>query len=227
MLKKLIATGLLLVFLLTFAFAFSACSTQAVAYSSGSRGEKVKEIQTKLKQWGYYKGNVDGIYGPSTVSAVKAFQKKHGITADGIVGSKTAEKIGISLTESSGGSSASASDTTSDVYLLARVVYGEARGESYKGQVAVAAVVLNRVKSSEFPNTIAKVVYQPKAFTIVEDGQINLTPDETALRAAKDAMNGYDPTGGAVFYYNPDKTSDKFMWSRPVITVIGNHRFCK
>ncbi len=123
--------------------------------------------------------------------------------------------------------SAASSTTSSDVYLLAKVVYGESRGESYTGKVAVAAVVLNRVESSSFPNTIAGVVYQNGAFSIVADGQINLNPDDVALSAARDAMNGWDPSGGALFYYNPSKTTNSWMLSKPVICTIGDHVFCK
>jgi N-acetylmuramoyl-L-alanine amidase len=193
----------------------------AAALKFGSSGDVVKEIQQRLKDWGYYKGKVDGYYGKETENAVIAFQKKHKITIDGIVGSQTAEKLGVSL--SSGGSSATSG---SDVYLLAQLVYAEARGEPYKGQVAVAAVVLNRVESSKFPNSIAKVIYQPRAFSVVDDGQINLAPDQTALSAARDAINGWDPAGGALFYYNPNTATSAWIWSRPVIVVIGNHKFC-
>jgi N-acetylmuramoyl-L-alanine amidase len=172
----------------------------AAALKFGSSGDVVKEIQQRLKDWGYYKGKVDGYYGKETENAVIAFQKKHKITIVGIVGSQTAEKLGVSL--SSGGSSATSG---SDVYLLAQLVYAEARGEPYKGQVAVAAVVLNRVENSKFPNSIAKVIYQPRAFSVVDDGQINLAPDQTALSAARDAINGWDPAGGALFYITPTR----------------------
>ena len=156
---------------------------------------------------------------------LQAFQKKQGLKVDGIVGTETAKKMGIQLKgKDSGGGSR---DDKGDVYLLARVVYGEARGEPYKGKVAVASVVLNRVESSLFPNSVSKVVYQKNAFSIVADGQINYTPDQDALKAARDAMNGWDPSGGAIFYYNPDKTKNEFIRSRKVITVIGSHRFCK
>lgn len=222
--KKRKVTICMLAMILAIMVAISACSVAAISYSFGSSGQKVKDIQTRLKSWGFYNGSIDGIYGSATTAAVKWFQRNNGITADGIVGSVTAEKMGIAL-----GSSASSvtSGTTSDIYLLARVIYGEARGEPYKGQVAIAAVVLNRVDSSSFPNTIAKVVYQEGAFSIVQDGQINLAPDDTAIRAAKDAMNGYDPTGGALFYYNPKKTTNAYMLAKPVTLIIGNHNFCR
>jgi len=194
----------------------------AVAYMFGSSGDQVSEIQQRLKDWGYYSGNVDGNYGKATEDAVIWFQENNGITIDGIVGSETAEKLGISI--SSGGSSASGS--SSDVYLLAQLVYAESRGEPYKGQVAVAAVVLNRVESSKFPNSIADVIYQSGAFDVVADGQINLAPDQTALSAARDAVNGWDPSGGALFYYNPNTATSGWIWSRPVIVVIGDHKFC-
>lgn len=203
---------------------FCSCTTvPAASFKVGSSGEAVREIQQRLKDWGYYKGEVDGKYGLETQDAVIAFQKKHGIAVDGKVGTQTAAKLGV---EPPGGSSGGGGHSN-DVYLLARLVYGEARGETYTGQVAVAAVVLNRVESSLFPNSIAKVIYQSGAFSVVDDGQINLAPDRDALSAARDAMNGWDPSGGALFYYNPDKTSNRYIRSRPVITSIGEHVFCK
>ena len=197
----------------------------------GSRGEEVRTIQTKLKRWGYYKGNVDGIYGSQTQEAVKYFQRKNGLTVDGIAGTKTLQAMGIynsSGNSSSGSSNNSSSSTNSnDLNLLSRLVYGEARGEPYTGQVAVAAVVLNRVKSSSFPNTIAGVIYQSGAFDVVADGQINLTPNETAKKAAQDALNGWDPTNGAIYYFNPSTANNKWIWSRPRTVTIGKHRICK
>lgn len=193
----------------------------------GSRGDLVKTVQTKLKRWGYYTGSVDGIYGSQTKSAVKYFQRKNGLTVDGIVGKETLSALGISSSALSGNSSSGSvgNYSSADVALLARVVYGEARGESYTGQVAVAAVVLNRIKSSSFPNTVSAVVYQPYAFTCVADGQINYTPNQTAYNAAKDAINGWDPTGGAIYYYNPKTATSAWIYSRKVTTTIGNHVF--
>lgn len=191
----------------------------------GSRGEEVRQIQTKLKRWGYYKGNIDGIYGSQTQSAVRWFQSKNGLAVDGIAGKNTLAAMGIfNSSSSSGGSSSSNSN---DLNLLARVVYSEARGEPYTGQVAVAAVVLNRVKSSSFPNSISGVVYQKGAFDAVADGQINLSPNATAKKAAQDALNGWDPSYGAVYYFNPSTATNKWIWSRPMTTTIGRHRFCK
>ena len=189
----------------------------------GSRGSEVRTIQEKLKRWGYYSGSVDGIYGSQTVSAVKKFQKKNGLSVDGIAGTQTLKAMGIT----SNSSSSSSSNNSSNVNLLARVVYGEARGEPYTGQVAVAAVVLNRVKSSKFPNTISGVVYQSGAFDAVADGQINMTPDTTAKKAAQDALNGWDPSYGAIYYFNPSTATNKWIWSRPMTVTIGKHRFCK
>ena len=189
----------------------------------GSRGTEVRTIQEKLKRWGYYSGSVDGIYGSQTVSAVKSFQKKNRLTVDGIAGTQTLKAMGIT----SSSSSSSSSNNSSNVNLLARVVYGEARGEPYTGQVAVAAVVLNRVKSSKFPNTISGVVYQSGAFDAVADGQINMTPDTTAKKAAQDALNGWDPSYGAIYYFNPSTATNKWIWSRPMTVTIGKHRFCK
>lgn len=189
----------------------------------GSRGAEVSQIQTKLKRWGYYKGNVDGIYGSQTLSAVKYFQRTNGLTADGIAGTQTLKAMGIT----SSSSSSSSSSSNSNLNLLSRLVYSEARGEPYTGQVAVASVVLNRVKSSSFPNTISGVIYQRGAFDAVSDGQINLAPNSTATKAAQDALNGWDPSYGAIYYFNPNTATSAWIWSRPLTVTIGNHRFCK
>ena len=191
----------------------------------GSRGSEVTTIQKKLKRWGYYNGNVDGIYGSQTVSAVKYFQRKNKLKVDGIAGKQTLEAMGIF--NLNGNSSGSSSSNSNDLNLLARVIYGEARGEPYNGQVAVGAVVLNRVKSSSFPNTISGVIYQSGAFDAVKDGQINLTPNSTAKKAAQDALNGWDPSLGAIYYFNPRTATNKWIWSRPMTITIGRHRFCK
>ena len=190
----------------------------------GSRGSEVTQIQTKLKRWGYYNGNIDGIYGSQTLEAVKYFQRKNGLKVDGIAGEQTLKAMGI-MTSSS--NSTGSTTNSSDLNLLSRLIYGEARGESYTGQVAVGAVVLNRVKSSSFPNTIAGVIYQSGAFDVVSDGQINLTPNSTAKKAAQDALNGWDPTYGAIYYFNPSTATNKWIWSRPMTVTIGKHRFCK
>ena len=190
----------------------------------GSRGSEVMQIQTKLKRWGYYTGNIDGIYGSQTLAAVKYFQRKNGLTVDGIAGTKTLQAMGIYTSSSSSSSSA---NNSSNLNLLARLVYGEARGEPYTGQVAVAAVVLNRVKSSSFPNTVSGVIYQAGAFSVVSDGQINLTPNQTAYNAARDALNGWDPSYGSIYYFNPNTATSSWIWSRPHVITIGNHRFCK
>ena len=203
---------------------YSEKNTVEVLSKYGSRGEEVRQIQTKLKRWGYYNGNVDGIYGSQTQEAVRYFQRKNGLTVDGIAGPATLKAMGI---YSSSLSSSSSSSNSSNLNLLARIIYGEARGEPYTGQVAVGAVVLNRVKSSSFPNTISGVIYQSGAFDAVRDGQINLTPDSTAKKAAQDALNGWDPTYGAIYYFNPATATNKWIWSRPMTVTIGNHRFCK
>ena len=193
----------------------------AVLSQLGSRGQEVRSIQTKLKSLGFYNGAVDGIYGTGTQKAVRAFQKSVGITADGIAGQKTLLYLGLGSGTFSGGQSGS------DLTLLAKLIAAEARGESYTGQVAVGAVVLNRVAHASFPDTIAGVIYQRGAFSCVNDANWNVSPNATSRKAAQDAMNGWDPSGGAIYYYNPAKTTNAFMWSRPVIVVIGNHRFCK
>lgn len=191
-----------------------------VIYTATTTSEN-KVIQQRLKKWGYYTGEIDGILGPKSIAAIKRFQKNNGLAVDGIVGPKTAAKIGITLTSSSSG----VKQSSSDLYLLAKCIYAEARGESYKGQVAVGAVILNRVKSPDFPNTIAGVIYQPWAFTAVNDGQINLEPNQTAYNAAKDAMNGWDPTYGCLYYYNPATATSKWIFSRQQVVKIGKHVF--
>ncbi len=211
--------------LLSYNLFFRSGSSEVEALSKyGSRGEEVRQIQTKLKRWGYYNGNIDGIYGTQTLNAVKYFQRKNGLTVDGIAGSKTLAAMGIMTSSNSSGSSA---NNSNDLNLLARLIYAESRGEPYTGQVAVGAVVLNRVKSSSFPNTISGVIYQSGAFSVVNDGQINLTPNETAKKAAQDALNGWDPTYGALYYFNPKTATNSWIWSRPLTVQIGNHRFCK
>lgn len=187
----------------------------------GSQGDEVRRIQKKLKSLGYYKGAVDGVYGTGTQKAVRSFQKSCGLTADGIAGPKTIRYLGLE------GSSSGGSYSNSDVTLLAKLIAAEARGESYTGQVAVGAVVLNRVDHASFPDTIAGVIYQKGAFSCVNDSNWSVTPNSTSLKAARDCINGWDPSGGAIYYYNPRKTSNSFMHSRPVITVIGSHRFCR
>ena len=184
----------------------------------GSRGSEVRQIQTLLQGYGVYNGAIDGIYGTKTREAVRIFQRYNGLTVDGIAGPQTLKKMGIS---------SSTSSSSNNVNLLARLIHGEARGEPYVGQVAVGAVVLNRVKSSSFPNSIAGVIYQAGAFDAVSDGQINLTPNQTAINAATDALNGWDPSYGSIYYFNPNTATNKWIWSRPHTVTIGKHRFCK
>ena len=209
--------------LMTFALFFSFVRADAAVVAWGDKGDQVTLIQQKLKQYGYFSGTVDGVFGKQTYDAVVWFQRKNGLKVDGAVGESTAAALGITLT----GSVSAASYNESETYLLGRLVHGEARGEPYVGKVAVAAVVLNRVKSPSFPNTISGVIYQSGAFDAVSDGQINLTPDEDSLRAARDALNGWDPTGGCLFYYNPATSTNQWMLSKPVLLTIGNHSFFK
>ncbi len=205
--------------------AFSDSSQGSYAVSRlGSTGSEVKSIQKKLSSLGYYNGSVDGIYGQATKSAVTAFQRNCGITADGICGNQTLLYLGLG---GSGGSSNSTSYSNSDVELLGKLISAEARGESYEGQVAVGAVVLNRVKHPSFPDSISGVIYQNGAFSCVNDSNWYAAIADSARRAAIDALNGWDPSGGAIYYYNAKKTTNSFMHSRPVIKVIGDHRFCK
>jgi N-acetylmuramoyl-L-alanine amidase len=209
-----LAVGIFLLATMQIAFA------QVVAW--GSQGDQVSTVQKKLKQWGYYDGSVTGYFGQDTYNAVVLFQRKNGLKADGVVGATTAAALGITL---AGGAVSVGSFNESEVYTLARLINGEARGEPYIGQVAVGAVVLNRVKSPSFPNTVSGVVYQPGAFDAVIDGQINLQPGQDSIRAARDAMNGWDPTGGALYYYNPATATSNWIWTRQITLSIGRHNF--
>ena len=199
-------------------------AVEAASYKKGSSGAVVTQIQTKLKSWGYYTGTVDGIYGSGTERAVRAFQQKNGLTVDGKAGGQTLAAMGLSAGGGNSGGSGGAS--SSQVDLLARLISAEARGEPYSGQVAVGAVVLNRIKHPAFPNTLSGVIYQSGAFTCITDGQFNQPVAESAYRAARDALNGVDPSGGAIYYFNPSTATSSWIWSRPLITVIGKHRFC-
>ena len=217
--RRRLAWSLALLFAVNIAVISLAQQAQAATYRQGSTGEQVRIIQTKLKNWGYYDGAVDGIFGSGTAEAVRDFQRKNGLTADGIVGPATLKALGMST-----GGGGSGQEST--VELLARVISAEARGEPYSGQVAVGAVILNRVEHPSFPNTVAGVVYQPGAFTCMVDGQIDQPVADSAYRAARDALNGADPSGGAIYYFNPSTATSAWIWSRPLIKVIGSHRFC-
>jgi len=216
--RQLMALGLVLVMMA----ALLALPVSAAVYRKGASGATVRTIQQKLRQWGYYDGAVDGIYGSETTEAVRYFQKKNGLTADGVCGRATLQALGIST-----GGSAAGAGQKNDLYLLAKMISAEARGEPYIGQVAVGAVILNRVRHPSFPNTIAGVLYQPGAFTALTDGQFQLEPEAECRRAAQDAMNGWDPSGGAIYYYNPAKSTSDWIFSRETIAVIGKHVFAK
>ena len=197
----------------------------AEAVTFGSQGDTVREIQKALKYNGYYNGEIDGIFGDNTKTAVMNFQRDSGLKADGIVGEKTLSALGINKSANTQtGSYGSLNEA--DFNLLARIISAEARGEPYMGQVAVGAVILNRVEHPSFPNTIAGVIYQPGAVSCLYDGQVNAAGSDSAYKAAREAVNGSDPSGGAIYYYNPVKSTNKWIFSRPVITVIGAHRFC-
>ena len=195
-------------------------SAMAASYKRGSTGSVVTQIQKKLSAWGYYDGAVDGVYGSRTEAAVRYFQEKNGLTVDGKAGDQTLAAMGI--TTAGPVQSAAAGDTA----LLARLISAEARGESYEGQVAVGAVVMNRIAHPSFPNTLSGVIYQRGAFSCLNDGQFDQPVAQSAYSAARDAMNGYDPTGGAIYYFNPATATSKWIWSRPLIVTIGKHRFC-
>ena len=216
--KKLCAALAVLLFLNIAIIGF-AQRADAVTYKQGSTGSVVTQIQQKLRNWGYYSGSVDGIYGSKTVSAVKYFQRSNGLSVDGKCGPSTLAALGINVSETS-------QSNSGDVDLLARLISAEARGEPYTGQVAVGAVVLNRVASPAFPNTMSGVIYQSGAFTCLQDGQFWGSVADSAYKAARDAINGWDPSGGAIYYFNPNTATSSWIWSRPVITVIGKHKFC-
>lgn len=220
--RKKLVLALAVIFAVNIFIIALAQRASAEIYKKGSGGAVVSEIQTRLKNWGYYNGAVDGVYGSQTEKAVRWFQEKNGLNTDGQVGDQTLAALGMSVSgESSGGSSGSGS-----LDLLARLISAEARGEPYEGQVAVGAVVLNRVEHPSFPNSIAEVIYQPGAFSCLDDGQFDEPVAESAYRAARDAMNGWDPTYGAIYYFNPVTATSKWIWSRPLIVNIGKHRFC-
>ena len=226
--KRLCALLCTILLLNTLVLAF-AQSALAVSYRQGDSGSAVTTIQTKLKRWGYFDGPVDGIYCSKTSKAVRSFQRKNGLTADGVAGPATLKALGMEQTSQNSGSSqtgSSGGNASGDVALLAKVISAEARGEPYDGQVAVGAVILNRIAHPSFPNTLAGVVYEPGAFTCMVDGQIDQPIASSAYQAARDALNGADPSGGAIYYFNPVTATSAWIWSRPLLTVIGKHRFC-
>lgn len=215
---------LFIVNILLFTLMSSLLHARAAVYSWGSQGTMVTRIQTNLKKWGYYKGAVDGVFGTETSHAVQTFQRRNGLKVDGIVGPRTLAALGLGSAAPSG---SAASSNSSNLYLLARIISAEARGEPYEGQVAVGAVVLNRVRHPSFPNTLSGVIYQNGAFSAIADGQFDQPISSQAYQAARDALNGWDPSGGAIYYYNPAKTTNTWIYSRPVIKRIGNHVFAK
>ena len=218
--KKRLVLALALIFAVNIFIIALAQKASADLYKKGSSGATVSEIQSRLKNWGYYSGSVDGVYGSQTEEAVRWFQQKNGLQVDGQVGDLTLAALGMTPKGNSGGAQGG------DLNLLARLISAEARGEPYEGQVAVGAVVLNRVRHPSFPDTLAGVIYQTDAFTAVSDGQFDQPVAESAYRAAQDALNGNDPSGGALYYFNPATATSAWIWSRPLIVTIGNHRFC-
>ena len=218
--QKKIILAAALIFAVNILIIALAQSAEASVYKRGSSGATVTQIQTRLKSWGYYSGSVDGVYGSETERAVKYFQRTNGLSADGQTGDRTLAALGIY--EQSGASSAA----SGDVYLLARLISAEARGEPYIGQVAVGAVVLNRIDHPSFPNSLSGVIYQSGAFSCIDDGQFDQPIADSAYRAAREALAGSDPTGGAIYYFNPATATSKWIWSRPQMLTIGSHIFC-
>lgn len=219
--RKLII-ALAVIFALNIAVIALAEAANAETYRRGDTGSTVEEIQTRLSDWGYYSGSVDGIYGSATEKAVRWFQESNGLTVDGLAGPATLEALGLPT----GNSYTPGEDDSGALALLARLISAEARGEPYAGQVAVGAVVLNRVEHPSFPNTIAEVIYQPGAFSCLMDGQWDEPVADSAWNAARDALAGVDPSGGAIYYFNPATATSAWIWSRPEILTIGNHKFC-
>lgn len=218
--RKRLCMALSVVFLVNIAVILLAQTAQAASYKRGSTGSVVSEIQQRLLDWGYYDGEVDGIYGSRTEAAVTLFQQKNGLTVDGKVGAETLEALGLptgSVTQDS---------SSGDLALLARLISAEARGESYEGQVAVGAVVMNRIEHPSFPNTMAGVIYQKGAFSCLDDGQFDQPVADSAYQAAREALAGSDPSGGAIYYFNPETATNAWIWSREEIVTIGKHRFC-
>lgn len=222
--RRKLVLALALIFAVNIFIIALAQRASAELYKKGSGGPTVTEIQTRLKNWGYYSGEVDGVYGSRTEKAVRWFQQKNGLSADGQVGDLTLAALGIPTSGGAGESGNSGGSGSLD--LLARLISAEARGEPYEGQVAVGAVVLNRVNHPSFPSSVAEVIYQPGAFSCLDDGQFDEPVAESAYRAARDAVNGWDPTYGAIYYFNPSTATSKWIWSRPLIVNIGKHRFC-
>ena len=218
--RKRLCIALAVIFAVNICLILTVQNASAASYKRGSTGSVVTQIQKKLSAWGYYDGAVDGVYGSRTEAAVRYFQEKNGLTVDGKAGDQTLAAMGI--TTAGPVQSAAAGDTA----LLARLISAEARGESYEGQVAVGAVVMNRIAHPSFPNTLSGVIYQRGAFSCLNDGQFDQPVAQSAYSAARDAMNGYDPTGGAIYYFNPATATSKWIWSRPLLVVIGSHRFC-
>lgn len=207
-----ILASILLIFILTMMLVFSILPNQNKLWASAIDYE---EVQIRLRDWGYYDGAITGVNDQATIDAVIYFQRKHNLTQSGVIDGATANALGINI----------GTQNNNDLYLLAKCIYAEARGEVYEGMVAVGAVILNRVNSPDFPNTVYGVIYQPWAFTAVNDGQINLEPNQTAYKAAQDALNGWDPTYGCLFYYNPKVATSSWIYSRQVVITIGNHVF--
>ncbi|HLR65091.1 MAG TPA: spore cortex-lytic enzyme [Pseudogracilibacillus sp.] len=199
----------------------------------GAVGDDVIELQTRLKDIGFYQGKVDGVFGWSTYWSVRNFQYEFGMKVDGLVGADMKEKLRATTTykqtnqQEETAVNVPSGFSQNDIKLMANAVHGEARGEPYEGQVAVAAVILNRIKDNHFPDSISGVIFEPRAFTAVADGQIWLEPNDTATRAVLDAINGWDPTGNATYYFNPDTATSPWIWTRPQIKRIGKHIFCK
>lgn len=190
--------------------------------------DDVRKMQQRLKNWNYYEGEISGKYDLKTYFAVRDFQETYKLPVSGIANEDTLTTMGLTTLAKWGEVYAQSSQVNNE-QLLARAINGEARGEPYEGQVAVGAVILNRTRDPQFPKTVAGVIYQPGAFTAVSDGQINvpIDPNSTVVKAARDALNGWDPTNGCLYYWNPATATSKWIWSRQIVKKIGKHYFGK
>lgn len=226
--KILLGASFLLVFAIVFFLSNQLSNAQAKpTLYWGSKGNNVIQVQQRLSNWGYYKGSIDGIIGAATFNAIKSFQKKNGITADGVVGAQTYNALGLGsgTTASTPGYQPSKVSVSGDTMLLARAIHAEAEAEPYIGKVAVGAVLCNRISSADFPNTLAGVVYQGRALESVANGRVNSQPNDDSIRAARDALNGWDPSYGCKFFWNPSKPVSSWIWSRKIIVKYGAHVF--
>ncbi len=210
---------LLFVFIISVVLVFTTVFVKEAFKKQGAKAYNIiqtKILQAKLQGLGYFNSEIDGLFDKDTKTALQNYQKDVGLTPTGILDESTMCAVGVSNN----------AQANNNLYLLAKLIHSEARGEVYTGQVAVGAVVLNRVDSADFPNTLEGVIYQPWAFTALHDGQFDLEPTSESYQAAEDALSGWDPTYGCLYYYNPRTATSQWIFSREIAVEIGNHVFC-